>query len=146
MRGDGFHQTREAQAGAIEQEAQSQRMMAESMQYLENQLDFNQWASEPDIQTRFKDIDEITKNWNFGNFGTEDAQILQLLESMLTDVESMLPNDHKDSKTRKAIARDIEARIALSRGRGGFFLRAIKSVFGHSTVTTKSEKQGWFKR
>ena len=138
---DGFNEGHEEIAHEIIKEQQKEikeRMDPhDSEEFMETMYDFHKYTANPALKHLSNKIEEIDKNWVFGNYETKDETIIQMLEGLLDDVDFLLPNK-PNSVIKTAFLREIFSRITLTRGRKGFAAKLFVTQIG----TTKAEITG----
>ena len=121
-----------------DQELIQQRIKQNSFneEYMENQYDLHKYTTDPGLINSHPELKEINKLWTLGNYNPQDEKILLMLDSMMNDLDYLLPSNH--SKTRNAFVRDMMARISITRGRKGRAAELLVTQIG----ATKTEILG----
>jgi len=88
---DGFNEGFEEVSHKIVKDQQKEikeRMDAsESEEFMETMYDFHKYTANPALKHLSNKINEIDKNWVFGNYNPKDESIIQMIEGLLDDVD-----------------------------------------------------------
>lgn len=126
-----------------QQDLKDRRFLTEQDEYMENIYDFHKFTANPKLTRLTEKLKEIDKNWVFGNYNAKDEQVILGTESLLSDLDVLLPKlDITDSNIKSSLLRDIFSRITISRGRKGFAAKLFVTQIGF----TKAEVSGLDKK
>lgn len=151
---DGFNETdpdRLAKSIVQRQQAELKARMdaQESEEYMENIYDFHKFTADPKLRKLTEKIKEIDKNWVFGNYNPRDEEFILMSESLLDDINYLLPEGSPCDLVKTAVFRDIFSRITVSRGRGGFAAKLFVTQMGMMKTEISglnSSKKGFFSK
>ena len=131
---DGFDDdSEELAAEIIKQQQAGLKEQQEDVEFMETLYDFHKYTANPALKRL--SIEEIDKNWVFGNYSPKDEEVIALCESLISDVEFLLPEGTDKNLIKTSIFRDIFSRITLSRGRKGFAAELFVSQIGRMGVS-----------
>ena len=142
MGDDGFFEDKEEIAKSVlkHQQADIKSKFDDQDQedYMETIFDFHKFTADPSLKRISPKLRDINKNWVLGNYKPKDETVILMCESLISDVDYLLPNATNNNLIRTAIHRDIFSRITISRGRKGFAAKLFVTQIG----STKAEISG----
>jgi len=139
---DGFNEDAQKVATEVlkqqQKEIKKRRVAQEEDIFMENIYDLHKFTTDPALAKRYPNLDEIDKNWVLGNYNPKHQQILLMLESLMDDVDFVLPDGTDNNLTRSSLIREQQALIAATRGLKGFAAKLLVTQIG----STKAEVSG----
>ena len=139
---DGFNEDAQEIATEVlnqqQKDIKTKRSFQEQDIFMENIYDLHKFTTDPALAKRYPNLDEIDKNWVLGNYKPKHEQILLMLESLMDDVDFVLPNGTKNDLIRSSLIREQQALIAATRGSNGFAAKLLVTQIG----STKAEITG----
>lgn len=139
---DGFNEDKQEIATEILKQQQkgikAKRVSQNQDVFMENIYDLHKFTTDPALAQRYPNLDEIDKNWVLGNLTSKKEQILLMLESLMDDVDFILPDGTDNNLIRSSLIREQQALIAAGRGLKGFAAKLLVTQIGF----TKAEVSG----
>ncbi len=139
---DGFNEEKEEIAIEVlkqqQKEIKAKRVSQAQDVFMETIYDLHKFTTDPALAQRYPNLDEIDKNWVLGNFTSKHQQILLMLESLMDDVDFILPGGTNNNLIKSSLIREQQSLIATTRGLKGFAAKLLVTQIG----STKAEVSG----
>ena len=139
---DGFNEDAQEIATEVLKQQQkgikAKRVSQSQDVFMESIYDLHKFTTDPALAQRYPNLDEIDKNWVLGNYKPKQQQILLMLESLMDDVDFVLPEGTNNNLIKSSLIREQQALIAATRGLNGFAAKLLVTQIG----STKAEISG----